>query len=151
MSYSVWAEPKGPVRQALEEEIRHLALAHRAPIFTPHITLLGGISGGYTEDVVLKKCEQMAEELQAAASARRAFGMDDALSEYMPHVSLIYSDIDQDTRRDIVEAEAERLGNEQGVLSQALPIDSITLWRTPVEDKTLKSWTLMKDFPLRKH
>ena len=50
-----------------------------------------------------------------------------------------------------MEAEAERLGNEKGILSQALPIDSITLWRTPVEDKTLKSWEMLKEFPLKNH
>lgn len=50
-----------------------------------------------------------------------------------------------------MEAEADRLGNEGGVLSQALPIDSITLWRTPVEDKTLKSWKLLEEFPFKKH
>lgn len=55
-------------------------------------------AGNIFHQCVYILCERDEPLLKAAASVRRAFGMDDALSEYMPHVSLIYSDIDQDTR-----------------------------------------------------
>ena len=55
------------------------------------------------------------------------------------------------SRECIAAAEMERLGKEEALLSQAVPIHSITLWRTPTEDKTLKSWTLLKEFPLQQN
>lgn len=55
-------------------------------------------AGNIFHQCVYILCERDEPLMKAAASARRAFGMDDALSDYMPHVSLIYSDIDQDTR-----------------------------------------------------
>ena len=54
------------------------------------------------------------------------------------------------SREGIAAEEMERLGKEEDLLSQAVPIDSITLWRTPTEDKTLNSWTLLKKFSLKK-
>jgi hypothetical protein len=43
-------------------------------------------------------CEQDEPLLEAAASIRRALGVDDDLNDYMPHISLLYSDIEVDKR-----------------------------------------------------
>lgn len=46
-------------------------------------------------------CERDEPLLKAAASARRKFGLDDTLIDYMPHISLLYSDIDFESRYDL--------------------------------------------------
>ncbi len=43
-------------------------------------------------------CQRDKPLMEAAASIRKAFNYNDDLSDYMPHISLLYSDMDQDTR-----------------------------------------------------
>lgn len=80
--------------------------------------------------------------MKAGHLARHAF---DINTVYMPHLSLLYSDIDQSVRR----SRAAGLQMElEDVLNQGLQAESIALWRTPVEDKSLQSWELVEEYPL---
>jgi hypothetical protein len=49
-----------------------------------------------------------------------------------------------------VEEERQKLSQEQDLLfsREGILIDNISLWRTPEDDKTLRSWTKLRDFPL---
>ena len=53
----------GVVRHRLQQEIGQLALAHHAPTFSPHLTLLGGITN-HPEEVLLKRTEEVANQIK---------------------------------------------------------------------------------------
>ena len=152
--------------------------------FFPHVTLLGGIN--QPKDQVLATTEQLIEKIKsldikfdkvsygeifhqcvyilcnpsdellaAGAEAKRAFNLDPT-STYMPHLSLVYSHIDAETRQSISAEEQDRLfgsggGDEKGPLQvDGFLADSIAVWYTPVEDETLESWRAVAVYPLKK-
>ena len=159
-------------------------LLDTAPLFEPHITLLGGIQGRSKEDVLALTeelassstiapfqitfdrvacgdifhqclfilCEKTEALLAANAAARRAFNVDASAPDYMPHLSLLYSDIDISTRNALVEEEQSRLFNNKesflGTEGSGFCADSIAVWYTPGEDKTLESWRVVAVYPL---
>ena len=55
-------------------------------------------AGSIFHQCVFILCEKDEPLLEAAASVRRTLGINDDLSDYMPHISLLYSDIDLDQR-----------------------------------------------------
>jgi len=62
-------------------------------------------------------------------------------SHYMPHLSLLYSDISEEERATLVEDSWRQMRDQNP--ENPLPgfeSDTIELWYTPVQDKTLKSW-----------
>ena len=67
---------------------------------------------------------------------------------YMPHLSLVYGDLDASERRTAAEeATRELLGDrapEAGFLAE-----DISLWRTDVQDRTCRTWSRVERFPLR--
>ena len=147
-----------------------------APKFKPHVTLLGGIelsksrvlsltsqlasslkpfpivldrvsSGSIFHQCVYVLCNETAQLMQAGAEARRAFEMH---SIYMPHLSLLYSDVDPATRLELMEEEQHRLfgdGSEK-LEETAFMVDAIQVWYTPGEDKSLESWHCVAQYPL---
>ena len=94
MAYSVWAEPKGFVhlpfrgihsgsvitwhsekihekhciagilQEKLKKEIERLANCHRSPVFSPHVTLVGGIWLTSREDI-FARARAAAKQLKA--------------------------------------------------------------------------------------
>ena len=50
--YSLWLMPEGETYKTLQELIKRLAKGHGAPVFEPHLTLLGGITSDDEEDVL---------------------------------------------------------------------------------------------------
>lgn len=94
--------------------------------------------------------------MAAAAAARQAFGQDPG-STYMPHLSLLYSNIDQATRAGVAVEEQGKLlgsaGNGGGAGSAVLQndgflVDSLAVWYTPLADKSLGSWHQVAEYPL---
>ena len=67
---------------------------------------------------------------------------------YMPHLSLVYGDLDASERRAAAEeATRELLGDrapEAGFLAE-----DISLWRTDIQDMTCRTWSRVERFPLR--
>ena len=90
--------------------------------------------------------------MAAGAAAKKAFGLD-SQSTYMPHLSLLYSDIDLSTREAVAREEHERLfcatsDTKLGVELDGFVADCIAVWYTPVEDMTLESWKAVAVIPL---
>lgn len=174
----------GSLAARLQHEITHLASQADAPDFPPHVTLIGGVAR--PKDHVLATAERLAGELApvdiafdrvaagqifhqcvyvmatptaplmaAGAAAKRAFDLPPAL--YMPHLSLIYSEMDAAAREALAGQEQARLlgdggaGDGDGPLShseRSFTADSVAVWFTPEEDKTLESWRAVAVFPL---
>lgn len=52
-------------------------------------------------------------------------------------------------RQRIADEEQSLLGNDREVFGdEGILIGSISVWRTPEEDRTLQSWTRIADLPL---
>jgi hypothetical protein len=69
---------------------------------------------------------------------------------YMPHLSLLYSDIEEGERRRIAEEYEKLLSQEEeegDILNQGFVVDRLSVWETPAEDKTLKSWQVIEEMP----
>lgn len=131
--YSLWLapDPDGPAGRALADRIAAYAEAHDdAPVFDPHLTVVGGVDVGATAAVertrdaaadhgplevrlvrphcsttryqcVFLLAAPTADLLGLREDARRAFGR--AASMYTPHLSLLYSDVEVGERRRLVE------------------------------------------------
>lgn len=63
-SYSIWLvpEPDEDFYKRVAAEIQHWAPKHNGPLFPPHVTLIGGITG--TKGDVLSKSESLAKQLR---------------------------------------------------------------------------------------
>lgn len=131
--YSLWLapEPDSPEGRLLEDRIEEYAGAYDdAPAFDPHLTVVGGADvdastavertrdaadghGPVEVSLVRPHCsttryqcvfllaDPTADLLALREDARRAFERDPSM--YTPHLSLLYSDVDVDERRRLVE------------------------------------------------
>jgi hypothetical protein len=52
-------------------------------------------------------------------------------------------------RAEVAEKEQQRMFNEYKMPVYGFDVDSISLWYTIGEDKTLQSWRLVKEYPLQ--
>jgi 2'-5' RNA ligase len=132
--YSLWLVPAAgsSARRRLQATITELAAGHEdAPVFEPHVTVIGGIDGeraaleettralaARTDPLELAfesvrwsttrhQCvfllvEPTLELVELRQSAREAVGGPN--SAYHPHLSLAYSDMDLADRRDIAQS-----------------------------------------------
>lgn len=138
MSYHLWLKPSGAPYEMLAAAIRELARRLGAPVFAPHVTLLGHLDEA-GEDEHRRRTELLARELRpfsivladaahgdayfqcvflraqpsaalldAHARARRVFGGSDR--PFMPHLSLVYGLYPQARRRAIIAGLAAELG-----------------------------------------
>jgi 2'-5' RNA ligase len=148
-SLMTWLVPAfGPERDRLAATIGRLAAEHGAPRFQPHVTMVGTFDS--PEDVAIRTlgslaigvpsfevtfaavgheqtyfrslylCTDPSPQLTALHEAgRRAWALD--LQPYMPHLSLLYSDVTEEQKRPIIDA-----------LDIALPLtihlDAVELW-----------------------
>lgn len=120
--YSLWLVPEGDVHAELQALIKRLAKGHGAPVFEPHLTLLGGISSSDEEDVLRRthilasrvepfdvslkevwyrdefyrclflKAEPTAGLVGANVDAKLAMAEICLPDEFYPHLSLMYGD-----------------------------------------------------------
>jgi Cyclic phosphodiesterase-like protein len=161
-----------------------------APEFFPHVTLVGGIE--QPKDQVLTMAEELAsilnpiqiefdkvahgniyhqcvyilckateELLVAGKAAKEAFGLDPS-AVYMPHLSLIYSDMNIENRKELAAELQSKLfpvdngGGGEGGSSEVTGrleengflADSLAVWYTAGEDKSLESWRAVSVIPL---
>lgn len=173
-------DPASSANARLENEISYWAneLDPPAPVFQPHVTLIGGISIAETD--MIEKTEQLAKRLrkyflsfadvsygssrhqcvyiqcnkdaytmQAASLAQEIFEVPAA--PYMPHCSLVYSDMSEAHRAEVVTVARERLyGNAQGF--QSLLVDTgfwasaLHVFSTAGSDET--NWKEIATVPL---
>lgn len=131
--HSLWLapDPDSPAGRALADRIEDHAVAYDdAPVFDPHLTVVGSVDVGETAAVertrdvvddhdpvevslvrphcsttryqcVFLLAEPTADLLALREDTRRAFGRD--ASMYTPHLSLLYSDVGVAERRRLVE------------------------------------------------
>ena len=213
--YSLWMVPPAPLYDLLRAKIKSIATKGDildAPLFTPHVTLVGGFSAISDEEAMMKSkavvselkpfdielervsvgdtfhqcvfilCRTSCDLMRAGAYARALFGQDP--DAYVPHLSLLYSDaISRNQKEQLAETEQQDLfigwdagsvqtmdsicnsGNEEkdttesiGILDKGkgkithlgrnFVVDSLHLYWTPPEDKTLESWKKLAVFPI---
>ncbi len=165
-TYHLWLAPTGKAYDILMEAITDLSRAYHAPVFEPHVTLLGSLPG--TEEDISVRCLELGGSLSpidilltepaiadqyfqcvflktqetpalmnAHELARRLFVKDP--SPYMPHLSLLYGHYSLELKDKIT-----------STLSQTLRInftaDMIHLIRSKSEHPV--DWTSILTVPL---
>lgn len=144
---SVWLVPLGDVCDRLARLILQLSQEYASPLFPPHVTLLGGLSGA--EQDIIARTRQLAAQIEPfQAQLRSVDYLDDfhralfvrveetgpllaanrAAREvyncpheprYMPHLSLLYGHFTPSVKRDII----ARIGNRFDLCFQATCIE----------------------------
>jgi len=172
-TYSLWFEPPpalAPKYQAHIDRLQQRVASETS--FVPHVTLLGGVDG--PEQRVTGAASQLAASLEpfpirfaraargdifhqcvfllaetsdelmkANVAAREALGM--SPGNYMPHLSLLYADISQAERQEIVD-ELNASGDE--AIRSSFEASALAVWETDGADKTCRSWRRVASFPL---
>lgn len=129
-TYSLWLEPTGDIAYKLQERIKMLSKKHNTPVFSPHVTLLGGLETSQTELTALTNTlasyvspfnlsltktgylntfyqslfihiEQNEKLSYLRSNACRLFDCSDG-EEYMPHLSLLYGDLSRKEKEKIL-------------------------------------------------
>ena len=165
--YSINIIPTGEEYSRFETLIIKLAEEYGAPLFAPHITVLGQASDD--EDAALELMEKLAEGEQPFSvtlgkvdyqddffralyvlsqnsdplltlyeKAKKIFGRKDT-AEYMPHLSLLYGDFKPEIKEKII----KEIGKEQ---MSVFKINSLHLFRTEGE---ADEWFEVAEFPFK--
>lgn len=164
--YSLWLAPTGKAYDKLSGLIKRLAKEYNAPLFEPHVTLLG--EAMQSEDEVLKRAGQLASgrnpfpvtlnsvdysdfyfrtlfvraertgPLQALHDhAKEVFEMQN-IPDYMPHLSLMYGNFPEAVKEQII----KDIGRDQAT---EFIVNSIQVFKT---DGEVNAWHKVKEFPL---
>jgi len=163
--FSIFMMSTGDVYERYKQIINQLSDKYEAPKFEPHVTLISRLE--LSENELLSKISELADILRpfeinlttaeyldeyfrcvfilaektniimkANMEARKIFGrLHDP--PYMPHLSLLYGDFDEKTKKKIIE--------ELGDVSGSFEVNSIFLFSTEGE---VKDWYKVKEFPL---
>ncbi len=160
--------------QKVQETIQQLSSRYSAPVFPAHMTLVGGIRA--PEATVRRISEDLVDKLEPVEGhvtcvdygsmyhqcvflkvdhtedleiqhrlARKKFSMDENV-EYMPHISLLYSDIDQKEREKLTREQQEGSFDDMG---RRVGFERVELWYTPPEDVSLGSWRRLETYSLK--
>ena len=174
----------------MNREIVDLTRKIEAPEFPAHVTLIGGIERPKDEVITITEqlaatlkpiqidfqnvtygniyhqcvyilCKASEDLLQAGKEAKGAFHLDPS-TPYMPHLSLVYSDLSTDARETLAANLQKKLfpcnssggsdcdgGVGEKLEENGFLADSLAVWYTPVEDKSLESWRSVSVFPLQ--
>jgi 2'-5' RNA ligase len=165
---SLWLMPCGDVYCRLQETIFRLSQQWSSPSFEPHVTLLGRLEG--TEAALQSKTLVLASQLKlmkiqlgkvgflqeyyrclfirvacsrglinAYRAATETFGVQ-GKSKFMPHLSLVYADLDSTTKLKII----------RGIrcsLHECFPVGSVHLYSTAGPPD---QWYRIGEYPLGK-
>lgn len=130
VTYSLWLEPSGNIAYKLQERIKKLSKEYKTPVFSPHVTLLGGLNSSETELVPLAntlassakpfeleltkagylnsfyqslfiRVEESSKLKELRKKACRLFDCGNN-EEFMPHLSLLYGDLSQKQKERIL-------------------------------------------------
>ncbi|HBP87392.1 MAG TPA: 2'-5' RNA ligase family protein [Nitrospirales bacterium] len=165
-TYHLWLAPTGKAYDALMKTITDLSKAYHAPVFEPHVTLLGFLPG--TEEDISVRSVQLGRSLppfdilltepafgnqyfqcvflnaqetpaimNAHERARSLFLKDPSL--YKPHLSLLYGNYSIDVKEKITSTLTQ-------ALSFNFTVDTIHLIRS--ESEHPKDWTSILTAPL---
>lgn len=163
---SLWLMPEGKMYEELASLIKKLAERNNAPIFQPHVTLLGEIKE--SQEAVISKTQKIAKQhtpftvsfthidfedyffralfLKAQKSdvlsrlnskTREVFAMS-GLPPYMPHLSLLYGDFLTPLKENII----RELGREQ---QYSFLVNAISVVHSQGE---AREWKVIEKIPL---
>lgn len=160
---SIWLMPTGRVYDELSVTISQLSNQYSTPSFPPHVTLVEGLTGNERE--LSSTTEQLAsrirpfeialstidyldeyfrclflriEESPALLEANRAARMifhQERDPGFVPHLSLMYGNLDLQTKRQIVQI----IGTD---FKRTFPVESLHLYSTNGEPK---DWRLVQE------
>jgi len=165
-TYSLWLKPTGSIYQELAKIIKNLSNKYSAPIFEPHVTLIGGLID--SEDNIIKKilrfvnlvkpikiklrrigylneyyrclfliAEETESLMNANSKAREIFDrMHD--TKFLPHLSLLYGNFDAKLKEEIIKS----LRSEINIEFEAKSIYLVSTRNRP------KDWYEIKKFLL---
>ncbi len=160
--YTLWLMPKDKNYQRFANLIKRLAREYNAPVFEPHVTLLGDIE--LPEAEMIKRTQQLVQGQKSFAVTSKQIDYEDfffralfvraELTEplqnlhnlakkifemnifpYMPHLSLLYGDYPQEIKEKII----QEIGREQ---SAQFEINSIFL----IKGGKVKVWKIVQEF-----
>lgn len=166
-SYSIWLMPSGKINDELSKMISDLALQFAAPVFPPHVTLIGNLNGRETElcsqtqnlaaciesfavrlttvdtldeyfRCLFLRAEATFALLEANRQARIVFHREQDPA-FLPHLSLMYGNFDSQVKAKIVAS----IGRE---FNQLFSVSQLHLFSTAGEPKT---WYHVKKFELQ--
>lgn len=164
--YSLWLVPKGMANNKFGSLINKLAKENQAPVFQPHVTLLGDFM--YSEEESIEKTKQLVSgqspftiEMEKIdfedyffrtlfvrakktkplmilnSRAREIFQMQSQLA-FMPHLSLLYGTFSKETKEKII----SKIGRDQKAVFE---IKSVYL----IKGGEIKDWQIINEFPLK--
>lgn len=166
-TYHLWLKPTGASYEVLADLIGDLAKKLSAPVFEPHVTLLGHLEGSERDHI--HRARKLGERLQpfwialghasyqseyfkclflkvnhsapimtAHATACDVFQR--ARETYMPHLSLVYGAYPEERKREII------AGLSRRPVRASLPVRSVYLIRADSEDP--RDWSEILDIPM---
>lgn len=160
--YTLWLMPKGHAYQKFSGLIKRLARENQAPVFEPHVTLLGEILLPETE--IIKRTERLVAGQKPFAVTMEQIGYENyffrtlfvrakkttALLDlhelakkifqmqalpYMPHLSILYGIFPVSTKEKII----KEIGRDQSV---EFEVNSVVL----MKGGEIKDWKIIKEF-----
>lgn len=165
--HSLWLMPEGEVYDKLSQLIKRLAEEYNAPLFKPHVTLLGEVM--QSDEDVIKRAQELAsgqkpfpitlrtvdyqdfyfrtlfvtvEETEPLLSlhnrAREIFEMQ-VIPPYMPHLSLLYGNFPQAIKKKII----KDIGRDQ---TSEFTVNRVHVFKTDGEANT---WYQVREFSFR--
>ncbi len=149
--FSVWLMSKGEIADQLRALIVRLSLENSTPTFEPHVTLIGELNLPATMAVAMTKemapqiepfdirlnevehddcyfrcvfikADKTPELIKANSVARAVFRQNEN-EKYMPHLSLVYGDLDSQMRQKVIRS----TGNKMKIV---FPVREICLYYT---------------------
>lgn len=162
--YSLWLMPTGEAYDKFSNLIKRLAKEYNAPIFEPHVTLIG--EAMQSEEDVIRRAEKLVSGQESFPITLRTIDCQDYyfrtlfvkadkteplqelydqaceifeiqdVPDYMPHLSLLYGNFPQKVKKQII----EEIGRDQ---STQFTVDRIHLFKT---DGEVESWHKVRKF-----
>jgi 2'-5' RNA ligase len=166
-TYHLWLKPSGLGYEVLAGLIRDLAQELGAPVFEPHVTLLGHLEGSERDH--LRRTARLGEQLgpfeielgrasyreehfkclflqvSDTASVKGAHTVASevfrrAPEEYMPHLSLVYGSYPEERKRAVI-------AGLPALAQRAFPVGHVYLLRADSEDP--RDWHEMLKVPMQ--
>jgi 2'-5' RNA ligase len=166
-TYHLWLKPTGASYEVLAELVGDLAKKLSAPVFEPHVTLLGHLDGSERDHI--QRARELGERLapfwialgnasyqseyfkclflkvneSAPIMTAHAITCDvfqRTRDKYMPHLSLVYGAYPEERKREII------AGLSRRPVRASLPVRSVYLIRAESEDP--KDWSEILTIPM---